>query len=98
MYVEWKDGGGNWMDLKDLKHAHPAELVEYAINNKIEDKPAFAWWIPWTMKIREMKISELKIKYWERTHNMALEYPRAWRRPRQLTTVIETPFGWIQCT
>ena len=34
--------------------------------NKLEDEPAFAWWIPYTMKKRERIISKLKSKYWER--------------------------------
>ena len=54
LYVDWKDNGGNWIELKDLKHAYPVELAEYAIKSNIQHEPAFAWWIPWTMKKREM--------------------------------------------
>ena len=42
LYVQWKDGSSNWVELKDLKHAYPIQLAEYAINNKIAEEPAFA--------------------------------------------------------
>ena len=48
--VEWKDGSQTWIALKDLKASYPLELAEYAVNNKIQEKPAFAWWIPYTIK------------------------------------------------
>ena len=28
LYVKWKDGGGNWIELKDLNHTYPVELAE----------------------------------------------------------------------
>ena len=42
LYVIWKDGSGNWVYLKDLKDSYPIELAEYAVNNKIQDEPAFS--------------------------------------------------------
>jgi hypothetical protein len=31
--------------LKDLKESNPVEVAEYAVANKIDDEPAFAWWV-----------------------------------------------------
>ena len=33
--VEWKDGGTDWITLKDLKHAYPVQLANHAIHNNI---------------------------------------------------------------
>ena len=47
--VEWKDGATDWVSLKDIKHAYPVQLAEYAIHNKLQNEPAFAWWVPFTI-------------------------------------------------
>ena len=60
------------------------ELAEYAIANGIQDEPAFAWWIPWTMKKRNMIISKLKCKYWERTHKYGIRIPKSIQEAREL--------------
>ena len=43
MLVEWKDGSTSWMKLKDLKESIPIEVAEYAVANRIFEKPAFKW-------------------------------------------------------
>ena len=50
LLVNWKDGTSEWVALKDLKNSNPIGLVEYAVWNKISDKPAFAWWVANTLK------------------------------------------------
>ena len=66
--IEWKDGSTDWVQLKDIKHAYPVEIAEYAIRNVIHDTPAFAWWVPHVIKKREMIIFKLKSKYWDGSH------------------------------
>ena len=51
--VEWKDETTTWMDLKDIKEANLVELAEYVVSSRIDDKPAFTWWVPYTLKKRE---------------------------------------------
>ena len=51
------------MDLRDVKEASPIELAEYAVGNRIDNEPAFAWWMPYTLKKREGIISKMKTKY-----------------------------------
>ena len=36
--------------MKDLKESHPVELAEYARFRGIDIKPAFAWWVPYTLR------------------------------------------------
>jgi hypothetical protein len=39
--VEFMDGMTAWLPLKDVKESNPIELAEYAILNRIDDKPTF---------------------------------------------------------
>mmetsp|Transcript_6492 Transcript_6492/g.15328 ORF Transcript_6492/g.15328 Transcript_6492/m.15328 type:complete len:280 (+) Transcript_6492:692-1531(+) len=67
-YVTWKDGSSNWIPLKDMKESFPIEVADYAISKGIQDKPAFAWWVPHVTKKRDRFLGKVKSKYWERTH------------------------------
>jgi hypothetical protein len=45
LLVEWKEGGSDWIGLRNLKESYPVEVAEYAKANKIAEEPAFAWWV-----------------------------------------------------
>ena len=40
-----------------MKEYNPLEIAEYAISNKLEKEPAFAWWVPHVIKKRNKIIS-----------------------------------------
>ena len=84
--VQWKDQSTTWVTLKDMKNAYPLEVAEYAIANKIQEEPAFAWWVPFTVKKRERFISKLKSKYWQRTHKYGIEVPKSVAHALELDT------------
>ena len=71
----WKDGSLDWIPLKDLKESHPIQVAEYAINNKLVLEPAFAWWVPHTLKKRNAIISKVKTRYWKRMHKYGVRIP-----------------------
>jgi hypothetical protein len=73
--VRWKDGSSTWISLKDLKDTYPVELADYAIDNKIQDEPAFAWWVPYVLKKRTAIISKLRSKFWQKTHKYGVRIP-----------------------
>ena len=74
---QWKDGSTTWNKLKDVKDSFPVQLAEYAVNNKVEDEPAFAWWVPHTLKKKARIISKIKSKYWEKTHKYGIRIPKS---------------------
>ena len=41
--------------------------AEYTVAAKIAIEPAFAWWVPYTLKKRNRIISKVKSNYWLRT-------------------------------
>ena len=59
MLCQWKDSSTNWIALKDMKHSYPVQVAEYAFANKIDDKPAFAWWVPHVIKKRDQVLAKL---------------------------------------
>lgn len=82
--IEWKDGSTQWIAMKDMKNSYPIEVAEYAVNNKIDHLPAFAWWIPYTLKKRQQIISKVKSKYWQRTHKYGIRMPKTVREAYDL--------------
>ena len=51
--VQWKDGTGQWIPLKDIKESNPVSTAEYALSNDLMDEPAFKWWAAYTLKKRD---------------------------------------------
>jgi Reverse transcriptase (RNA-dependent DNA polymerase) len=76
LLLQWKDGSTTWVPLKDVKETYPVQAAEYAIAAGISGQPAFAWWVPFTMKKRKQIISKVKSKYWIRTHKFGIKIPK----------------------
>ena len=62
--------------LKDMKNSYPVQVAECAKANWIDNEPAFAWWIPQTLRKRDWILSKTKSKYWQQTHKFGLRIPR----------------------
>jgi len=75
--VEWKNGTTTWVPLADLKNSYPVELAEYAVAQDIAHEPAFAWWIPYTLKKRERIIAKIKTRYQKTTHKFGIQLPKS---------------------
>jgi hypothetical protein len=50
LLVRWANGSESWIALKDMKESHQIETAEFAKARDIADEPAFAWWVPYTMR------------------------------------------------
>lgn len=77
--VSWKDGSTTWSALKDVKDSYPVELAEFAVDQGIDEEPAFAWWTKYTLKKKARIISKIKSKYWSRTHKYGVRIPKSVR-------------------
>ena len=75
--IEWKDGGLNWVALKDVKESYPVQLAEFAISNRIVEEPAFVWCEPFVMKMRNCILAKVKSKYWLRSHKLRIRIPKS---------------------
>ena len=77
LLVEWKEGGSDWIKLKELKESYPVEVAEYAKANKIAEEPAFAWWVNDVIRRRNRIIAKVKSRYWKTTHKFGIELPHS---------------------
>ena len=50
LLVVWKDGSETWVPLKHLKESNPVEVTEFARARGTDNEPAFAWWMPHTLR------------------------------------------------
>jgi hypothetical protein len=82
--IRWKDGSQTWIPLKDSKETFPVKTADFAILNRIDKEPAFAWWVPHVIKKRDAIVAKVKSKYLERTHKYGIEIPKTIKRAREL--------------
>ena len=75
LLIKWKDESESWVHLKDLKESHPVETAEYAKSRDISDEPAFAWWVPHTLRKRDIILSAVKSRIRKTTHKYSIEIP-----------------------
>ena len=75
--INWQDGTTSWIPLSDMKEAVPVQIAEYAIANKIEKEPAFAWWVPYTIKKKSQIISAVNKRVRFTSQKYGFKIPRS---------------------
>ena len=75
--IKWKDSSTEWVPLKLLKESNPIEVAEYVRARGLEDEPAFAWWIPYTLKKRDRIIAAVNSRVRKSTHKYGIEIPNS---------------------
>ena len=73
--VQWSDGTRQWIDLKVLKESNPVKVGEYVIAHGIQDEPAFAWWVPYTVRKRDVIVAGIKSRLKKTSHKYRIEMP-----------------------
>ena len=61
--------------MKDLKESHPCETADFAKARGIADEAAFAWWVPYTLRKRDIILSKIKARIRKTTHKYRIELP-----------------------
>jgi hypothetical protein len=64
-----------------------SKLAEYALSNKIQEEPAFKWWVPTVLRKRERIINKVKKKYWRTTHKFGIRLPKTMKEALHLDAV-----------
>ena len=76
LLCQWRGSSTTWVALKDMKQLYPIQLAEYAVANRINEEPAFAWWVTTFLKKRDRILAKVvKSKYWQRTHKYGIRIP-----------------------
>ena len=76
LLIRWKDKSKTWINLADMKEVHLVETGEYARARGISNDPAFAWWVPYTLRKREVILTAVKNQIRKMTHKYGIEIPR----------------------
>ena len=71
-----EDGTSTWERLADLKESYPIDVAQYAIDNGIDDEPAFSWWVPYVIKKKERILAAVNRQYHKTTHKFGFEIPK----------------------
>jgi hypothetical protein len=75
--VEWRDGSTSWLPLKQLKETNPVEVAEYAkANNKIDNEPAFEWWVSTVLRQRKRIIKTAQTRHKRAGYKFGIRLPR----------------------
>ena len=77
LLVKWNNGTEDWIPLSKLKESNPIKVVEYAVANRIQDEPAFVWWVPHILRKRTRIINKVKSCYWRATEKFGIELPHS---------------------
>ena len=75
LLVRWKGGSEQWIPLKDLKESNPVDVAEFAVSRGIDDEPAFKWWVPYTLKKRDVILASVSSRVKNTTHKYGVEIP-----------------------
>ena len=75
LLVKWRDQSESWVRLCELKESHPIEMAEFAMARGIQDQPAFAWWVPFTLRKRDAIVYAIKSRVRKVTRKNGIEIP-----------------------
>ena len=77
MIIRQKGGSTTCVPLKDMKESYPVQVSEYGILTRIQEEPAFVWWVPHVLQKSNWIFAKVKSKYWIRTHKFGLKVPKS---------------------
>ena len=77
LLVQFKNSSEEWIPLSVMKESNPVEVAEFAVARGIDQEPAFAWWVPYTLRKRDVIISAVVGGVRQITHKYGVEVPRS---------------------
>jgi hypothetical protein len=75
LLIRWANQSDFWIALKDMKESHPVETAEFTRARDIADEPAFAWWVPYTLRKRDIILCKFKPRRPRTPHKYGIEVP-----------------------
>jgi len=61
--------------LKDIKESYKISLADFSKEKRIDNEPAFKWWVGHVRKKRDKVIAVVKARIWKKTHTFGAEVP-----------------------
>ena len=94
LLCQWRDGTSDWVALKHLKDSNPIQLAEYAVANRIQEEPAFKWWVSHTLRTRNRIIAKVKSRYWKTDYKYGVRLPHSVQEALRIDKETGTDFWW----
>ena len=60
-----------------MKESNPLDVAKFSKTKGIDDEPAFAWWVPFVLRKRDVIIGKVKAKTRRTTHKHGTKIPRS---------------------
>ena len=70
--------------VQGRKGGIPLQLAQQAVQNRISEQPAFAWWIKYVLKKGDRIVSKTASKYWQKTHKYGVRIPKSVKEALQI--------------
>ena len=69
--------------MSELKESYPVDVAIYARAQGIDDKPAFKWWVPHTLKKMGSIIKSVKASMAKKNMKYGVRVPRSYKQARE---------------
>ena len=93
LLIKSKNKSESWVKLADMKESHPVEVAEYARARGIDKEPVFEWWVPHTLKKRQVILVALKKRVRKTAHKDGIGIPTSVEHAFELDRKMETTSG-----
>ena len=67
-----------------MKESNPVEVAEYATAIGIQDEPALAWWVPFTLRKRDRIIASINSRVRKRDRKFGLRVPSSIQEAKEI--------------
>ena len=75
LLVQFGDKSQQWVPLKIIKETNPVDVAEFAVSRRIDDEPAFSYWVPYTLRKRDVIVASLSHRLRKTTHKYGIQVP-----------------------
>ena len=84
LLVRWHDDSVQWIPLSIMKESNPVEVANYAKAASLMTEPAFAWWVPYTLRKAKAIIAAVNVRTRKTTHKYGIEIPRSLKHAMEI--------------
>ena len=75
-----------------MKESHPIKVAEFAKARGIANEPAFEWWVPYTLRKRDVILAAVKSRIRKTTHKYGVEVPTSQTHAYKIDTTNKNTF------
>jgi hypothetical protein len=78
--------------LHNLKDSNPVQVAEYSVAHQIDEQPAFAWWVPFTLKKKNRILASIRTRATKCNNKFGIKIPTSIQRALEIDRETNTKF------